>query len=70
MWFRKKKLIMRTFYINVDGLTRQQAEQQIYELMKEYSDPDLPNDIRKQYHFEDIWLPITGGDCRVEFTIV
>ena len=32
----KKEVIIMLFKINVAGLTRQQAEQQIYTLMEEY----------------------------------
>jgi hypothetical protein len=54
----KRKLIILAIYINVDGLTRQQAEQQIYQLMKEYQPDFLPDDIKENYHVEHMWLPI------------
>jgi len=36
--------------------------------MNEYTlDSDcLPEDINSQYHIEDVWLPITEGDSKVE----
>jgi len=65
-----RKLIIRVFYISVRGLTRQQAEQTIYEFMSEYVPEDnLPKDILEQYFIHDIWIPITNdqhGDSRVE----
>ena len=54
------------FYVNIEGLTRQQAEQQIYELIKEYEPQFLPDDIQKNYYVENIWLPIRQGQSRVE----
>jgi hypothetical protein len=49
----------------VGGLSRQQAEEQMYELMQEYH-PNLPDDLNEDYHIEDIWLPITQGQSKVE----
>jgi hypothetical protein len=60
-----RKLIIRLFRINVAGSSRQQAEQQLYELIKEYG-PKLKDDIKENYHIEDIWLPITQGDSKVD----
>lgn len=60
-----RKLIIRVFYIMVGGLSRQQAEEQMYELMQEYH-PNLPDDLNEDYHIEDIWLPITQGQSKVE----
>jgi hypothetical protein len=66
----KRKLIIRVFYINVGGLSRQQAKQQIYELMNEYKhdENDLPEDIFNQYYFDDVWLPI-HGESRLEIIV-
>ena len=55
-----KKLIMRTFYINVSGMNRQQAKEQILELMEIYNPKNLPDDIRENYFVDDIWLPTTN----------
>jgi hypothetical protein len=54
----KRKLIIVAIYINIDGLTRQQAEQQVYQLMNEYRPDFLPDDIKENYHVEHIWLPV------------
>jgi hypothetical protein len=54
----KRKLIILAIYINIDGLTRQQADQQVYELMKEYHPDFLPDDIKENYHVEHLWLPV------------
>lgn len=63
-----RKLIIRVFYISVSGLSRQQAEEQIYQLMSNYKleNDNLPEDISINYHIEDVWLPITEGNSRVE----
>jgi hypothetical protein len=65
-----RKLIIRVFYISVKGLSRQQAEQTIFQLMQEYKpNENLPDDILEHYFIHDIWLPITegqSGESRVE----
>jgi len=64
----KRKLIIRIFYINVDGHTLHQAQTQILQLMNDYhhDETDLPKDIFEQYYFDDIWIPIRNADSRVE----
>lgn len=54
------------FYVNVDGLTRQQAEQSLYQLMQEYAPLNLPEDVQENYYVEHVWLPIRQGQSRVE----
>lgn len=62
-----RKLITRVFYIPVDGLSRQQAQIQIADLISDYSPDYLPDDIKEQYHIENLWFPVTGGQpCKVE----
>ena len=54
----KRKLIILAIYINIDGLTRQQAEQQVHQLMTEYQPDFLPDDIKENYHVEHLWMPV------------
>lgn len=55
-----KKLIMRAFYINVDGLSRKQAEEQLYQLMIDYHSDTLSDEIKENYIIEDVWFPVTS----------
>lgn len=54
-----KELIIMLFKINIGGLSRQQAEQQMYELMKEYHMED-DEELKENYIIREIWLPIEG----------
>ena len=59
----EKELIILAIYINVDGLTRQQAEKQIYELIKNYE--NMYKDINKDVKI--YWFPVSGvQQTRVE----
>ena len=58
----KKELLIIVYYICCAGLTRQQAEQQILQLMDEYHDMFDEPDIKDYYIIKDIWLPVTDGD--------
>jgi len=60
-----RKLIIRVFYISVRGLSRQHAEQTMFDLMTEYNpEENLPEDILEHYFIHDIWIPITDGQSR------
>jgi len=60
-----RKLIIIVFYIPVQGLSRQQAEKQIYDLMEAYH-PDLPEDMNEKYHIEHLWFPTKAEEPKVE----
>ena len=63
---REKELIILLFKIDVQGLTRQQVEEQIYQLMKDYEFEDLKND----YNIKQIWLPTRGTtDVKVIYPV-
>lgn len=64
-----KELIIMVFKIDVEGLSRQQAEQQILQLMKEY-DFNEDDDIKDDYIIKQIWLPTHGiTDVKVIYPI-
>jgi hypothetical protein len=54
---KQRQLIYRVFYLNISGLTRQQAEQTIYEMMNAFKS-DLPEDIKERYYVENIFIPV------------
>lgn len=61
----KKELLIIVYKINIKGLTRQQAEEQMYRLINKSSmnsDEELKND----YIIKEIWLPITKGQSDVK----
>ena len=57
----KKELLIIVYKINVAGLTRQQAEQGMFDLIETYS---LRNDeeLKDDYIIREIFLPIRDGD--------
>jgi len=55
-----KDQIIFVFYLNVNGLTRQQADSQLYEMIQNYS---LIKDYTDVVQF---FLPIKEGDSRIE----
>lgn len=61
----KKELIIIVYKFNIAGLTRQQAEQQTYEMMKEYC-MSGDEDLKENYIIKEIWLPITEGQTDVK----
>lgn len=65
----KKELIILLYRIDVGGLTRQQAEQQLGALMDEYSLRD-DEELKEHYIIREVWLPINinggGGDSDVK----
>lgn len=61
----KKELIIMLFKINVNNLNRQQAEQQIYELMNEYHMED-DIELKQNYIIRQIWIPIIEGESDVK----
>jgi len=66
----KKELLIIVYKIPIAGLTRQQAEEQIYQLMENYKmsdDPELIDD----YIIKEIWLPTQdiGPDVKVIYPI-
>lgn len=61
----KKELIIIVYKMNVAGLNRQQAEEQIYQLMNEYNMSD-DEDLKENYIIKEIWLPITEGQTDVK----
>lgn len=61
-----RKLIIRSFYINVSGLSRDQAKEQIEVLKDNCKMDNMPNDIKENYFIEDVWFPILQGDSKVE----
>lgn len=60
-----KELIIIVFKINIGSLSRQQAEQQMYELMKEYHMED-DEELKENYIIREIWLPIIEGQSDVK----
>jgi hypothetical protein len=64
-----RELIIIVFKINIQGLSRQQAEQNIYELMESYNLSD-DEDLKENYIIKQIWLPIEGeSDVKVIYPI-
>ena len=61
----KKELIILVYKINIAGLTRQQAEQSMVQLTKEYSFEE-DSELQENYIFRNIWLPITEGNSDVK----
>jgi len=57
---KEKKDIFMTFYINIDGMTRQQAEQSLYEFNK-----NLPKET-SNYKITNIVLPVKNQPTNVE----
>ena len=57
----KKELIIIVYKFNVDGLTRQQSEQQINQFVSEFN---LSNDeeLKENYIIREIFLPVNNGD--------
>lgn len=62
---KDKELIIIVYKIAIGGLTRQHAEEQIYELMKEYSFSQ-DEQLKENYLIREIWLPIREGDSDVK----
>lgn len=63
-----KELIIMVFKIDVQGLTRQRAEEQLWHLMKEYSFDD--EELKKDYIVKQIWLLTQGvTDVKVIYPI-
>lgn len=60
-----KELIIIVFKINIGGLSRQQAEQQMYELMKNYA-LSKDEELKENYIIREIWLPIIEGQSDVK----
>lgn len=58
---KEKELVILVIYINVDGLTQQQAKQQIYTFMKGYE--DMYNKTNKD--IKTYWFP-TKNETKVE----
>jgi len=54
----KKELIIMVFKIDVEGLTRQEAEQHTSHLIKLYNFDD--EELKNNYIIKQIWLPIRG----------
>ena len=61
----KKELIIIVYRICVEGFTRQQAEEQICDLMKLYRLSD-DEELKENYIIREIWLPILKGDSDVK----
>ena len=58
---KDKTEIFMIFYINNDDLTRQQSEESMYNLMKNYSKNKF-----KSYDIEYIWIPVKNQETKVE----
>jgi len=61
----KKELIIIVYRINVDGFSRQQAEQSIQSVMEEYS-LSMDEELKENYIIRDIFLPIRDGETDVK----
>lgn len=61
----KKELLIIVYKINVGGLSRQQAEEQVYGLMESYKMSDDP-ELTEDYIIKEIWLPIIEGQTDVK----
>jgi len=61
----KKELLIIVFKINVQSLTRQQAQQQIYEFMQSNT-LSSDEELKENYTIREIWLPITDGQSDVK----
>jgi len=60
-----KQLIIMVYRINIDGMSRSQASEQIGSLLSLYKlsdDEELKND----YIIREIWLPVTNGNSDVK----
>jgi intein/homing endonuclease len=57
-----KELIILAIYINVDGLSHQCVEEEIYNLSKEYE--NIYNDTNK--NIKVYYLPVTNQETRIE----
>jgi hypothetical protein len=62
---KEKQLIILVYYINIDGLSRVQAQQQLMELMEVSRIPDnIKNDTNTEV--ECIYLPVRNQETKVE----
>jgi len=61
----KKELIIIVYRITVNGLTRQQAQQSIHDLMTTYKLTDDP-ELKDDYIIREIWLPVMEGQSEVK----
>ena len=63
----KRQLIIRVFYICVNGYSIKMTKEMIYRFMQDYKidESELPEDIAANYYFQDIWLP-TRNETKVE----
>ena len=61
-----KQLIIMVFYINVRGLTRQRAEEQVYELMKNQHCQFETPEIMENYIIRTIFLPVEDKESDVK----
>lgn len=57
---KEKDEIFMIFYINVDGLTRQQSEEQLSYLTKEYEA------VKSIYDIKQIWFPVKDQPTKLE----
>jgi len=62
----KRELIIIAGYINIEGLTRKLAEDQMYALINKYNPDSLPDDINEHYYIDYMWIPIKKGHSRIE----
>jgi hypothetical protein len=60
-----KELLILVYKINIQGLSRQVAQQQLHELMQNYCF-SKDEDIKENYIIKEIWLPITEGQSDVK----
>ena len=57
----KKELIIIVYKFNVDGLTSQQAEQQIHQFISEINLSE-DEELKEDYIIREIYLPVKNGD--------
>jgi hypothetical protein len=78
IWNVNRCMVYKKFVIPVDGLTRQQAEQSIYEKMSAYYDDIKFDDITGEINFngenkipfsKDYWFPSNGKDPQIDINV-
>ena len=65
----KKQLIIIVYKINVEGLTRQQAELYLTQV-NEFNSLINYEELKENYTIKDIWLPVTSEtDVKVVYPV-
>ena len=65
----KKQLIIIVYKINVEGLTRQEAEQYLTQV-NEFNSLINDEELKENYTIKEIWLPVTSEtDVKVVYPV-